>query len=155
MSSMLWGERGRLSSWANSSVGIQSCPTPPRRASGMTGFWVRQVSENPIHARHVRECKSNLSNPKPGHTTDGSKRGGARRSGGVDWDASGSVGPGNNHPSCPRARRHLSCALFGSTKNGFPCKPMGEQNARLTSGLDRERSSSLAADQGADTLLSL
>ena len=29
MSSMLWRVRGRLVSWANSSVGIQSCPTPP------------------------------------------------------------------------------------------------------------------------------
>ena len=30
VSSMLWRVRGRLVSWANSSVGIQSCPTPPR-----------------------------------------------------------------------------------------------------------------------------
>ena len=37
--------RGKLVSGANSSLGIQSCPaTPPsRRASGMSGFWVRQV----------------------------------------------------------------------------------------------------------------
>ena len=30
VSSMLWRVRGRLVSWANNSVGIQSCPTPPR-----------------------------------------------------------------------------------------------------------------------------
>ena len=31
LSSMPWRVRGTLVSWANSSVGTQSCPTPPRR----------------------------------------------------------------------------------------------------------------------------
>ena len=31
MASMSWRVRGRLVSWANISVGIRSCPTPPRR----------------------------------------------------------------------------------------------------------------------------
>ena len=33
VSSILWRVRGTLVSWANSSVGIQSCPIPPRRSA--------------------------------------------------------------------------------------------------------------------------
>ena len=33
VSSMVWRVRGRLVSWASSSVGIQSCPTPPRHSA--------------------------------------------------------------------------------------------------------------------------
>ena len=51
VSSMPWRVRGTLVSWAISSVGTQSYPTPPRRppgaptrtARGMSGFWIRQV----------------------------------------------------------------------------------------------------------------
>ena len=36
VSSMLWRVRGKLVSWADSSVGIQSCPTPPRHPAVLT-----------------------------------------------------------------------------------------------------------------------
>ena len=52
VSSMLLNVRGRLLSWANKYVGIQSCMTlphhtavsPDRFACGMSGFLIRQVS---------------------------------------------------------------------------------------------------------------
>ena len=56
----------------------------------------------------------NLSNPKPGHTTGGSGRGGARRSGGAcaeGQDADGSVRPEDNHPFCPPGHRRQ---LYGT-----------------------------------------
>ena len=53
VSSMPWRVRGTLVSWANCSMGAQSCATPPhpaaplcdppRPARGMYGFWTRQV----------------------------------------------------------------------------------------------------------------
>ena len=52
VSSMPWGVRGSLVSWANCSVGVLSCPrprpaappcAPTRPARGMSGFWIRQV----------------------------------------------------------------------------------------------------------------
>ena len=56
-----------------------------------------------------------LSNPKPGHTTGGSGRGGARRRGSgagrgrVGRDADGSIRPGDDRPSClPGYRKQLS-----------------------------------------------
>ena len=53
------GLRGRLVSWADCSVGVQFCPTPPRRpavrsvrpARGMSGFWNRQIE----HVHHVTQ----------------------------------------------------------------------------------------------------
>ena len=50
---MLWRVRGRLVSWVDSSVGIQSRPSSPRRpavrstriARGMSGFRIRQVAK--------------------------------------------------------------------------------------------------------------
>ena len=53
-SSTVWRVRGRVVSWANQSVGVPSCPSPPRPAvppcaapsrpaRGMSGFWNRQV----------------------------------------------------------------------------------------------------------------
>ena len=99
------------------------------------------VSVNPVHARHVRETgsQSNLSNPKPGHTTGGSGRG-ARRSGQA---GSGKIGCQRNYSP----RKQKSTVLSQKTKkcrfNVSPeartseilCKPTGEQNHRLTRGL--------------------
>ena len=66
---MPWKVRGSLVSWTNSSVGIQSCPTPPRRpavrpgpkpACGMFGLWTRKISKRiqyvqiPGHALHEK-----------------------------------------------------------------------------------------------------
>ena len=53
VSSILWRVRGRLVSWANSSVGIQSCPTPPRHPA------VRSV---PTRQRYVRVLDSTGTN---------------------------------------------------------------------------------------------
>ena len=75
---------------------------------------------------HVMWCGVvlfHLSNPKPGHTTGLSGRGGARRGGGAGWgwvgrDAVGSTWPGDNPPSCPPANReHCPERLFGSTNS--------------------------------------
>ena len=66
---------------------------------------------------------THLSNPKPGHTTGRSGRGGARRGGGAgrSWvgrDAVGSIRPGDNPPSCPPANReHCPERLCGSTNS--------------------------------------
>ena len=56
-----------------------------------------------------------LSNPKPGHTTGRSSRGGARRGGGAAGrggagagrDAVGSIWPGDNPPSFPPAKKKI------------------------------------------------
>ena len=64
-----------------------------------------------------------LSNPKPGHTTGGSGRGGARRSNGAarGWigrDAVRSIRQEDNPRSCPPANREHSLErLFGSTNS--------------------------------------
>ena len=64
-----------------------------------------------------------LSNPKPGHTTGWSGRGGARRGGGAErsWvgrDAVGSIRPGDNPPSCPPAyREQCPERFFGHTNS--------------------------------------
>ena len=61
---------------------------------------------------------THVSNPKPGHTTGRSGRGGARREGGAGrgwagWDADGSVCPGDNRPSyLPDDRKKLSSACL-------------------------------------------
>ena len=49
VSSMPWGIRRTLASWANSSVGIQSCPTSPRRPAvrpDPTRPWYVRVSDS-------------------------------------------------------------------------------------------------------------
>ena len=54
--------RGAVVSWANRSVGVPSCPAPPRPAAppcaaptrparGMSGFWIRQVLRSGSSAR--------------------------------------------------------------------------------------------------------
>ena len=69
-------------------------PALSREREDRTRFW-----------RWVRR-KNNLSNPKPGHTTGESRRGGARRGGRAGpgrtrRGADGSVRPGNERLSCP------------------------------------------------------
>ena len=67
--------------------------------------------------------KNHLSNPKPGHTTGRSDRGGARRGNGAarGWigrDAVRSIRQEDNPRSCPPANREHSLErLFGSTNN--------------------------------------
>ena len=79
-----------------------------------------------------------LSSPKPGHTTGGSGRHGAEQTAGRG-DAGQNKVPTFRRPWKPRTKEIL-------------CKPVGEQNVRLTRGLspvyhrDRECSSLLAVD---------
>ena len=78
-------------------------------------------SWNPDQYTAAFFVSANLANPKPGHTTSRSGRGGARQSGEagrgrVGRDAIGSIWPGDNPPSCPPANReHCPERLFGST----------------------------------------
>ena len=57
VSAMLWKVRGRLVSWANSFVGTQSCPTPPRHPA---------VCPDPTRPRYVRVLDS--TSMLPSHT---------------------------------------------------------------------------------------
>ena len=65
----------------------------------------------------------NLSNPKPGHATGRSGRGGARQGGWAGWgwvgeDAVGSIRPRDNPPSCLSANRENSPGrYFGMTNS--------------------------------------
>ena len=61
-------------------------------------------------AKTICEINSHLSNPKPGHTTGGSRQGGARRAGGAERgragrDADGLVRPEEHLPSSPPKHR--------------------------------------------------
>ena len=84
----------------------------------------------------------NLSSPKPGHTTGGSGRGGARRGGGAGrgraaQDADGTARPGDNCPVQPpkASYKHVLSVCSEERTSEIPCKPMGEQSPRLTNGL--------------------
>ena len=83
------------------------------------------ISVNPFFLQRM-PGNINQSNPKPGHTTGRSSRGGARRNGegGRGWvgrDAVESIRPGDNPPSCsPANRRHCPGRLFGSTNKRNP-----------------------------------
>ena len=102
-----------------------------------------------------------MSSPKPGHTTDGSGQGGARRGGGAGRgeaarDAGGSVCPGNNRPSCflghrrqlswTSLRKHEQTKSYVNRIGGSP--PAVYQR-------DDDRSSFLAADNWTHANLSL
>ena len=118
---------------------------PTRPAHGVSGFWIRQV--NSIHAQHVRQeirlssqqpLLVNLSSPKPGHTTGGSRRG-ARRGG-----RAGSGRTVCQQDCSPREESFLAFSKASKTRrlNVSPeartseivCKPMEEQNPQLTTG---------------------
>ena len=110
----------------------------------------------------------NLSSPKPEHTPSGSVRGGARRDSEAGQeraaqDADGTVRPGKNSPPYPPDDGRLTSWVcpWKHEQRKFLCKPMEEQNPRLTTGLsaiskrDDGRSSFLVADQWTDDYLSL
>ena len=97
------------------------------------------TSSRRILQRHVREYHTCLSNPKSGHTTGKSSRGGAKRGGDAGRDrarpdADGSVRQGHNRPSCPPGhRRQLSRTFFSKARTKeILYKPMEEHNERLT-----------------------
>ena len=81
--------------------------------------------------------KPYLSSPKPGHTTGGSGRGGARRDGGVGrrrarQDADGTVRPRDNRPSYPpddRGKPPWAC-LWKHEQRKTTYKPMGGNKIR-------------------------
>ena len=81
------------------------------------------------------------SNPKPGHTTGGSGRSGVRRRGGAGRggagrNAGGTVRPGGKPILLP-PRASKTTVLIDPPEartNAIPCKPMGQQNIRLTTG---------------------
>ena len=100
-----------------------------------------------------------LSNPKPGHTTGGSGRGGAWRGsrasrGRARGDADMPVRPIDSRPFLPsRASKTIVVNDFSEARtNEILCKPTEKQNPRLTSGSsavyqrDGKRSSFLAVD---------
>ena len=109
--------------------------------------------------------KRNLSNPKPGHNTGGTVRS-ARRSGRA---RSRKIGCQQNYsprkqkstvPSKASKKRRFNVSPEARTSE-ILCKPTGEQNQWLTSGLpavyqrDEKRALFLAAEQWNDALLSL
>ena len=108
----------------------------------------RVQNPNTPHARRVRAAHGGAA----GH-------GGAGQKDGMPTVRSAQkttvpVSPQSIVDNCPER-------LFGSTNKGILCKPVEEQNNRLTSGLlpvqqrDHERSSLLAVDQCTDGYLSL
>ena len=58
------GGRGTLASWANCSVGVPSCPAPPRRPAvrpdptrGTFGFSIRQIPGHVLHEKGLQRQK--------------------------------------------------------------------------------------------------
>ena len=134
LSSLPWWARGSDVSRANRTVDVPSGPAMRRPA--------------PTRRKSCRiEPKScsqqDLSNPKPGHTTGRSGRGGAWRGGegGRGWvgrDAVGSIRPGDNTTLPLPLQRIEETVLEVSSEarnNKVLCKPMEERNQRLTRGL--------------------
>ena len=131
LSSMPSRARRTVVSWADRPTRVLSwlalarpvpppCAAPSRAARGMSRFWNRQLRFLVAENRRCEDVRiSHQSNPKPGHTSGRSGRGGTRRGGragrsraGLDGDRS--VRPGNNRPCCPPMlpnRRPIS--IFG------------------------------------------
>ena len=107
-----------------------------------------------------------LSSPKPGHTTGGSGRGGARRGYGAGQDRTGrrqDVSP-RRQPSFEPSKASNTHVLNDSPEartSEIPCIAVEEPSLRLTSGLsavyprDDGRSSFLVADQWTGPFLPL
>ena len=101
--------------------------------------WLRKCCLQIPRTRASKETfETNLSNPKPGHTTGGSGRG-ARRNGRA---GSGRIACQQNSsprkhksrvPSKESQKRRLSVSPEARTGE-ILCKPMEEQNPRLTRG---------------------
>ena len=86
---------------------------------------VREHEQKKSHVTHWR----NLSNPKPGHNTGGSRWGGTRRDGGAGrgraaQDADGSVRPGSNgslYPPDNRRQPSLLSEPLEARTSEIPC----------------------------------
>ena len=133
--------QGLYKSSAKPVVGLQSYQNAamPCAAYQSTAEFVANLVFFEIPCAMLFE-KNNLSNPKPGHTTGWSGRGGARPGGegGRGWvgqNAFGSTRPGDNPPSCQPANRDTALDVFSSARtNETQFKPMGARNQRLTRG---------------------
>ena len=121
---------------------IVACSISLLRAPGIerpfrTGFCAKSAFPSAVVIR-------NLSNPKPGHTTGGLIRGGARREGGsgrrrAAQDADGTIHPGDNRPSYPSDDARITfwaCLWKHEQRKSYLNRwgPMEEQNPRLTRG---------------------
>ena len=144
-------------------------PAPPRHAPPCQ--WDVRVLDHTNNNCHIRLCENTnvgpilyyLSNPKPGHITRGSGRVGAgRRTAGRSGAGLGATPTGRSAQEIadPLAFQSMQASKttglddpVESPTIAFLCKPVGEQNVRLTSGLcpvhprDDGRSLFLAADQ--------
>ena len=129
---MPWKLRGSVASWANCSVVVPSCPAPlPRRAP-------HRPDPPEVCPGFGFDRSTNLSVPKPGHTSGESGRG-ARRGGGAE---SGRTGRRQN--ISPRRQASLVPSKASKTRrlivspearsSEILCKPVEEHSDRLTTG---------------------
>ena len=94
--------------------------------SSIHGGGLPNMKAGQVANPHMISFIHHLSNPKPGHTTGRSGRGGARRGGEgergwVGREGVGSIWKGDNPPSClPANRRRCPGRLFGSTNKRNP-----------------------------------
>ena len=120
---------------------VSPCSPRPAQFVVISGFWIRQIRRtaflNIFAKKHFMSGFTiDLSSPKPGHTTGGSGRG-AWRSGGA---GSGRTGCQQNcpprrqaSPVPPKASKTRRLNISPETRTSeIPCKPMEEQNPRLT-----------------------
>ena len=93
---------------------------------------------------HQTSSFPNLSNPKPGHSTGGSGRGGARRDGGAGRgragrDADGSVRLGYNRPSYPpddRRKPSWACLWKHEQRKSYVNRGNKARGIRFLSAVD-------------------
>ena len=137
VSSSFWGSKWKVVPWLDRSA--PPCPAPDLlvtpRPSGVSGFWIRQMSIKAAAIGIFGAAKSmfvifvvDLSNPKPGHTAGGTGRGGAQRRGGqrgcgaARWGAAGRSGAGwdgGGWNDVPRGETvHLAPQGTGETRPG-------------------------------------
>ena len=147
VSAMIWKVRGGLISWANSSVGIQSCPTPPRhpavRPDPNRPWYVRVLDSTSLGTMLVCVLVTHLSNPKPGHTEGGSGRGARRGGARQDGTPTEQFAQEISDPRTPQGIEETSPERFFRSTNKIVCKPnVGTKSPvdnRFVSGLSPGR----------------
>ena len=117
--------RSALRSWLLTSVPMPICLCKLSSCKACPGTFKSFANVLPElfpwSANKRNFIQTDVSNPKPGHTSGPSGRGAARRGGkeGRGWverHAVGSIRPRNNPPSCtPANRSHCPGRLFGKT----------------------------------------
>ena len=112
-----------------------------QKTTSWTTLWKHECTKTYVNGIEGHD----LSSPKPGHTTGGSGRGGARRGSGA-----GRGGAGQHESPTDRSAQEITVpvafpgkrAKYTTVLNAsseartkeIPCKPMEEQTPRLTSG---------------------